>query len=260
MILMNAGQNGPRVRLVDCMKDIHAQAQLDMQKKIDERVKNKIPLDDSVNWDDVCELQKKLTEAISIDDSVRVNEAARKMVEHTSGALAPVPKLEIPEGAEDVELVFKVLSYERKNALSAIDSECWAKVRAARKDGDDKSLVLAIGEVMKSRTGFLLEAVESVFGIEGHEKMTPGLADGLARAGLLSVIYEAALYFQDLPPKKALRFGIPRESISQSMTATDVQSSDVNSLVAMAARENQMGAARFFTGPNGRPISVQNAT
>ncbi len=260
MILMSAGQTGPRVKLADCMREIHAKASEDMQKKIDERVRNKMPLDDSVKWEEVCELQKKLTEFISVDDSAKVNEAAKQIVEMTSGGLAPVGKLEIPEGAEEIELVFKAITYARKNAISAQDSECWARVRNARKSGDDKALVLAIGDVMQSRSALVVEAVDAIHGIEGHDKMTLELADSLARAGLLSSIYEAALYFQELPAKKALRFGIPRESISQSTTAIDVQSNGESNLVAMAARENMTAEARYFTTQSGKPIHVQNAT
>lgn len=260
LILMYAGQTGPRVKLADCLREIHAASKESRKKQIEKRKENGIPLDDSVKWPEVCEVQKALTEAIASDDSVRVNKNAAKLVEMTSGGLSEIGDLVLPDGAEEIEVVFRVLADSRRRELAANDSEAWARVRDARASGNDREMLEAVSSVVKCRTEYVKDAVASIFGIEGQEQPTDELCDALSRAGLLSLIHDAASYFQDLPAKKALRFGAREGSIYRHSTATAAQSTDGSNLVAMAARENQTGAARFFTDQNGKPIRVQDAT
>ena len=83
-ILIYPGQQGAPVALLDVLREAHEAARANRQAEIDARVKARIPLDDSTNWQEVGELVSRASLAHGERDSAKVASAARRSEEHTS--------------------------------------------------------------------------------------------------------------------------------------------------------------------------------
>lgn len=238
VMLLFAGATGPRVKLADCMRDLHALAKERRQKEIDERKAKGIPLDDDIRWDDAENTVNDAARYVARQDSPALREAAQRMIEMTAGALAPVGDLEIPDGAEEIELQFRVLSDADRRELAGKEAAAWSEVKKARDTKDQHAMTEAVAHVVDCRSEYVENTVAGIFGIEGKTGIDAELIDALRRTGLLAPIYEAASHFQDLPAKKALQFGVQPASTSPSSNAESAPSFAESDLVAMAARES----------------------
>lgn len=238
VMLLFAGATGPRVKLADCMRDLHALAKERRQKEIDERKKNGVPLDDDIRWVELFGVAEELTLSVEKQDSHTVREVAQRLLEKTAGALAPIGDLELPDGADEIELSFRVLSDADRRELAGKEAAAWYEVKKARDAKDQHAMTEAVAHVVDCRSEFVENTVAGIFGIEGKTGIDAELLDALRRTGLLAPIYEAASHFQDLPAKKALQFGAQPASTSPSSSAESAPSFAESDLVAMAARES----------------------
>jgi hypothetical protein len=251
VMLLFAGAHGPLVKLSDCLREIHAHAKERRQKEIDERKAHGIPLDDDAKWPEVAGYSGLLAIACEQQDSESAREAAQNVIDATAGLLLPIGDLELPEGADDIFVSFRVISDSRRREMSGKESAAWSAVKTARDAGDATAIAAAVATVVDLRSEFVRETVHSIAGIDGKDAIDDELLDAFRRVGLLTPIYECALHFQDLPAKKALQFGVRPGSTSPSWNAASAQNIAGSNLAAMAARENLMVAG---------PISAEQIT
>ena len=247
VLLLFAGQEGPRVKLAYCLREIHAEAKAARDAEMARRRTHCIPLDDHVDWAKVTDAEIKLGNAIERDDSAAARAAAETVLEQTARGLQALPDLVLPEGAEDIEVKFRVLSDADARMHSGNEAAAWSALQEARKTKDEKAASAAVSDVVKARSAMVQAGVVELHGIEGVAGVDEKVCDALARAGLLTPIYEAASFFQGLPAKKAVRFGLPRESISPSSTVAPAQESAAQSWDVTAG--HGITEARVRTSP-----------
>jgi len=251
VMLLFAGAIGPAVSLSQCLRELHTAARDRRAKEIEERKAKGIPLDDDIRWSELS--VDAFADALAKQDSAALREAAQKALNATSGLLLPVGDLEMPDGAEDIGLSFRVLSEAQRRELGGVESAAWSEVKAARDGGSPVALTNAIAKVVDARAAFVEKAVAGISGIDGKTEIDAELLDALRRTGLLTPIYEAALHFQDLPAKKALRFGQPLGSTSQNSIAANAQDIAGFSSGVMAGPNGKTAEGLTSTEPSIRP-------
>jgi hypothetical protein len=256
--LLYAGQTGPLVRLGDCLRELHREYATQMNAEIDRRLKAGIPLDESVRWPTVRDQVHALAEAVAAEDGAGAREKATALLEEVARARAAVREPEMSELSDEVWCSFRVVSDAERRRLLAAESVAWQEMKRAREHGDAMALYQASEGVMAARGAFVLAAVAEVKGIvldpnKGEHRVVDSmLVEALRKANLLVHLYEAASAFQDLPQKKALRFGLSPASTSMLSDATNAQSIAGHFSGAMVEHVTVSESLRTSQAPNGK--------
>lgn len=265
VMLLFAGKTGPKVKLADCMREMHAEESERRTKEIAKRAKEGVPMDEHAKWTAIVEAHNRLTEAVAAEDAVMAKVAAAAVIEQTARALTPLDALVLPEGAEEITLTIRALSASERSALNGDESGAWSEIEAATKANDGRALAAAYDSLGKARAAFVKAAVVAIDGIEdetgeARPEMNDTLLDALRTAKLLGPIYGVVAHYQELPAKKALRFGVPPASTSPLTTAGSAPSFDASNAVAMAALLAAMGPVQSLPVPNGRQTHAHDDT
>lgn len=211
-MLLFPGQLGAPVRLVDVLREAHEENRKARDEELRARVKAKIPIDDETRWPAIGGIVKDIDEAAGKQDSVSLARLAGDLLKATAGnALEPIGDFVAPEGADDIVIVFRVISAAERLNGNARLADAWQQVAALERDGVSTIERRQADErVVQAQIAICRETIAEIRGVT-----VPDGADiweGLRLAGLVPWLLVACRYFLLLPPGKALRCGLPSSS------------------------------------------------
>lgn len=207
-ILIYPGQLGEPVALQAVLREAHDEARKARQVEIDARVKARIPLDDSTNWQDVGELVARASLAHGERDSAKVAAAARELAAATDGnALAPLGDFVPPEGIDGIVVTMQIVDDATRRLWTAQTQAAWLAIRDASKTDDVMARREAYDRLERAYETTVVGVVAKLDGLQGLKSTVAESMPALRLAGLLVPLYTAARHFLDLPPGKALRCG-----------------------------------------------------
>ena len=244
MFLAVPGTMGPLVLLQDAMRERHEQDREAIAKRIAFRKANGAGPDERTDFAKVTAAALALVKAAEGGESALVRTIAIDVLEKTAPALAPLPEFEPVEAVEGMAVRFRILSESRRRLLQA-ELDAANAATAAHPVGSPEwvrldEAALAIVRTLLSETVAELH-YDSALGTRVVAKeIDHGLFEALRHADAMLPLYRCAIAFQDLPPKKALRFGLPPQSTLKSATATDAGQPESVPSAAGVAQSTQM--------------------
>lgn len=261
-MLLFPGQAGPMVFLQDAMRDLHDANRTHVLQRIEKRARFQAGHDERVNFDEVKRLASAAVSLCASGDSAGIREAADGILSMTAPPLAD-PGPYVPNDQLDgIEVQFRAVSAGQmrrfKDELDRQNEQTRkAETREALIESDEKALGIV--------SAFLSQAVvrmrfETVEGVQEHE-MSEALFEAIRFSGVLAAVHSCAQAFQDLPPKKAVRFGSSPRSTSMS-ASTVTAAAPANSVLSAAGvvPRSLMVADESSTAPSTKPTDAPSAT
>lgn len=256
-MLLYPGQKGELVLLQDCLRQVHDEQRAARAKEIEERRRYNVPLDDSTDWVEAGKRLAALEEAVGERSPQKVREALPAVHAHLAGgALEELGEYVDDDDLEGIRVRFAVMSDADRRDLMAQMADHWVAIDKARLRGATVVEVRALDEE-------ILKLQETWLGLSVAEVVVDDVAlnvvesmPGLRRSGLLAPLFRASRAFQDMPAKKAWRFGLPSPSTStSSATAVGAQSLSVGRSAATVTP-----APLTPAGPNSSPAHLTPPT
>ena len=208
-ILIYPGQQGAPVALLDVLREAHEAARANRQAEIDARVKARIPLDDSTNWQEVGELVSRASLAHGERDSAKVASAARELVAATDGnAIEPIGDFVGDAALDGIVVTMQIVDDATRRLWNAQTQAAWIAIRDASKSADVMARREAYDRLERAYEAVVLGVVAKLDGLAGLKASVAESMPALRLAGLLVPLYTAARHFLDLPPGKAVRCGL----------------------------------------------------
>ncbi len=217
---------GPSIALNDALRDAHEALAETVRKEIAARKEKGIPLDDET---DFVALEKVALEAASHAGNMNGAEARERLVAALamcSGGLKEIEAYEPNPEYEGVRLTLRSMT-ERSMI------ECREAI-AACKTVTEQHEVLA-GYV--SRAVDRIEGVDSDVGaiVAEDGAISEKAMEVLDLAGMVKDLWAVVRHYAELPPSKKKRFGLPRQSSSETSIAASAPPANGASSDATAA-------------------------
>lgn len=253
-LLVYPGAVGPRVRLVDCLREMHETAAAARLEEIKRRKLIGVPLNDDVSPDATAARVRGAAERFAAGEWVEGRKELADVYAETAGTLEPLGPFVVPdvEGIEGIQVRFVAVSASARMAHGDAVSKAWTAWVKARKSGNGEAVCM---EAMQAAQANLVRygvAEVGPFDVGGGGCVFLKAEDGrlldadveaLRMMGLMDHLYSAAQAFQVLHPGKGLRFGLSGVSTSQSLTAPSAPAQGALSSDAMAVPQTgQMGS------------------
>lgn len=211
ILLIYPGQRSDPVFLLDILQEAHDQARKDRDQEIADRTKKRVPLDDSTDFvvvDEIlAEMHEKKRSASSLAEL-----AGRLSAQCSHNELRPIGDFDRNKDLEGVRLTLEIVSEAQRREWSARSAVAWREYRDASRAGDVLALRVADEKIAQVWRDQVVTCVAKIEGVDGMQATVAESMPGLELAGLLIPLHEAVQYFLTLPPKKALRCGVPAQS------------------------------------------------
>lgn len=228
MFLAKPGTAGPLVSLQDASRDLHERNRDAVRRRIELRAKHGAGPDERTDFARVALMASNITTAAQESDAGAVLAAVQAIAAMTSPPLTMPGEYEPHESLDGVMVRFRVLSEARRQELSVMLDAANAETSRQpagsleRHHADEAALAVVAMAVCETVAEIrYVEITDEGTEVEVSTVVDPGVVDTLRTAGLLTPVYVCAMAFQDLPAKKAWRFGLPPQSTLKSATATD---------------------------------------
>lgn len=181
-------------------------------------------------------------------------------IDEASGdALEPLPEYEPTPDLDGVEVRLRLLSDADRRDIMARLSVAFAATLAAHKASADAVTLRRLDEeASQVQCDMLRAALVGVRGIEdadGPKQIddVDAALPALRRAGLLAPLFRVCRTYQELPAKKALRFGVPQPStLGESSTAPDAPRHGARSSDALPTDQQSSSVAPDTNQPDAR--------
>lgn len=264
MFLAKPGTAGPLVALQDAARDLHERNRDAIRRRIETRTKHGAGPDERTDFSRVALLASNIQTAAQESDAGAVLAAVQAIAAMTSPPLTVPGEYEPHESLDGVFVRFRVLSEARRQELSVmLDAANAETARQApgtleRHRADEAALAVVAMAVCETVAEIRYTEIDS----DGTETQVTapvdlGVVETLRTAGLLTPVYVSAMAFQDLPAKKAWRFGLPPQSTSKSATATDADpAKSALSGVGVTALPRTRSEHGTLPGLNMQPIAA----
>lgn len=260
MFALKPGARSPLIALNDILRDQHEEMRVAVDRLIEDRRKNSVPLDDSTDWSGEIQRVVRLTGCARAQDTAGYRDELAAALAATSGALTPmaayVPDPDIADVKVSMRLVSKALLLESRALLAEVaykgeDASKAFMAQAAQGPGLRKLVAQAVAEVVG------LEDADGplVIRADGDAPLSDAALDVLDVNGLLVVLFSAAREYQSLRPTERARFGSRAPSTSATSSASAAPPACAPSSGATAA-----GHALSFAAPSTRPTGVLDDT
>lgn len=237
MLLISPGEKHGPVLLLDCLREIHEEVRAERTREIEERNKNRIPLDDTTDWKVIEGVRDELVAGVASKDAKLVASLGLKLQALTVGnRLEPLGEFEPDDDLAGVAVTLVVMSDTDRRTFLARMSDGWRAVRDAHIAGASQTKLRDLDErIVDLQAQMVVLGLERIDGLEsGPVTDIDASIDAIRRSGLLGPLFSVVQHHQGLSPKKARRFGLPVQSTSASTIALGAQSSVAGSLDAMA--------------------------
>lgn len=255
MLGWRPGGRGPLVPLQEARRQDHENARAAVARRIEERQRHRIPLDDNTVWAAERARLAELGAACAAEDTAKYRKALETALGATRGADEELPPYEPLPKLEGILVRFRTVS-----------RRTWWLTVGRLQDLARRGELLDLGSSgPEERAAFFADREEAHLGLVRHalcELHGVGLGDvdrfttaddellpddvlaALVESGLLLQIFAAARAFQELDPEGRRRFGLEPQPTSQSTNAIGVQSASGPSSDATAAGGNTTAAPR----------------
>jgi hypothetical protein len=208
-ILIYPGQQGEPVALLSVLREAHDAARAARQAEIDARVKARVPLDDSTNWQEASEAIARASLAHGDRDSGKVAAAARDLLAHTeNNALEPLGDFVADHDLDGIVMTMRVVDDATRRLWNAQTQAAWLGIRNAMRGDDVVARREAYDRLERAYETVVVGVVAKLDGLAGLRDTVADSMPALRLAGLLVPLYTAARHFLELPPGKALRCGL----------------------------------------------------
>ena len=208
-ILIYPGQQGEPVALLSVLREAHDAARAARQAEIDARVKARVPLDDSTNWQEASEAIARASLAHGDRDSGKVAAAARDLLSHTeNNALEPLGDFVADHDLDGIVMTMRVVDDATRRLWNAQTQAAWIGIRNAMRGDDVVARREAYDRLERAYETVVVGVVAKLDGLAGLRDTVADSMPALRLAGLLVPLYTAARHFLELPPGKALRCGL----------------------------------------------------
>lgn len=220
MLLLYPGQQSQMVSLQECLRQAHEQDAEERAKEIARRAANSIPLDDSTDWAAVSADMALLSEAVGAHDTAQVATVSSRMCSAVGNhKLEPLPTYEPDHDIDGIAIQFAVMSDADRRMLVARMGDGWTAMRNAVLRGASQSELQAIDEQIAAAQAEMIRlGCVAIDGGGQHITDIEGAIPALRRSGLFGSVFRAVRAFQELPAKKAMRFGLLPLSTSEGTT------------------------------------------
>jgi hypothetical protein len=208
-ILIYPGQQGEPVALLFVLREAHDAARAARQAEIDARVKARVPLDDSTNWQEAGEAIARASLAHGDRDSGKVAAAARDLLAHTeNNAIEPLGEFVADHDLDGIVMTMRVVDDATRRLWNAQTQAAWLGIRNAMRGDDVVARREAYDRLERAYETVVVGVVAKLDGLAGLRDTVADSMPALRLAGLLVPLYTAARHFLELPPGKALRCGL----------------------------------------------------
>jgi hypothetical protein len=208
-ILIYPGQQGEPVALLSVLREAHTAARAARQAEIDARVKARVPLDDSTNWQEASEAIARASLAHGDRDGHKVAAAARDLLSHTeNNALEPLGDFVVDHDLDGIVMTMRVVDDATRRLWIAQTQAAWLGIRNAMRGDDVVARREAYDRLERAYETVVVGVVAKLDGLAGLRDTVADSMPALRLAGLLVPLYTAARHFLELPPGKALRCGL----------------------------------------------------
>lgn len=215
-ILFFENDLGPCVSLVDALREIHEERASETRAAIKRRQERNVPLDDNASKSTLDALCIDMRGDISKMDFVGVRSKARAILDETNGTLEEPSEFVAPDYCEGVVIQPRAMSELRRQQLAVAHDKAYEIKETTKDNRDTERFLIARCEYVANslaKLEGLSRADGSVFDFKKDESGNYLDAQALrAIAGhpLLDLLFSVCLYWQRLPAKKAVRFGLPQ--------------------------------------------------
>lgn len=269
MFLVRPGTAGPLVMLQDAAAELHERNREAVRKRMEIRAKHGAGPDEATDFGKVKEQAEAAVKAAELFDAMSVLAAVEKIGALTSSPLTLPGEYRPHESLDGVAVRFRVLSeWRRREIVAQLDA---ANLETSRHPSGsiewiraDENAVGIIGAALVEMVAEFRCDVMQPDGSTGTQSFSPLDADAIdmiRTSGLLTSLWVCAMAFQDLPPKKAWRFGLPPQSTLKSATATDADQARSGLLAAGVTSLPRTQSERGTSpGPSTPPTDVPAVT
>lgn len=245
-ILIYPGAVGPRVRLLDCLREMHEAAAVARLEEIKRRSLIGVPLNDEVSPEAIAARVRGAAERFAANEWIEGRRELADVYAATSGTLEPLGPFVAPDvdGVESLEVRFVAVSASARMAGGDAVSRAWEAWSKARKNKSGGEAVCM--EAMQAAQANLVRSGVAEVGpfdvgngacvyMKAEDGLLPAQdVEALRMLGLMDFIYSATQAFQALSPGKGLRFGLSAASTSQSSIAPSAPAQGASSSGATA--------------------------
>ena len=261
-LILYPGETGELVSLQECLRQLHEEARAAQQREAATRAENSSSPTERIDWAKAREAASKAGAALEAESpgAFRMLEeaAAHARVPQMLGEYVPSPEI------EGISVRFRVLSEEQKQRMLSRVIRAHRSYLASLEAKDEDAQSLTLPEVNAARAAFVLAVVAEVRGLESRKGPIASLdsesIEAVRLSGLLAPLYECAVAFQVLDPKKALRFGLPVGSSSSASPAASVPTTDGLNGDVTAGLSGEMARQPILLGPDSSLTPVPAVT
>lgn len=223
------------VVLQDALRESHETLRERRAKQIAEREAGGIPLDDSTDWEKEAQRLDDMKRAVEQHATREYRDAMVAALQHTDGALEPIPAYEEDERAEGFEVFVAVMNERDRMMVAALVEDAVSGIGAlddlVDEDGRPRGATAvekaeARARLFDAQHAYLSGCVKRVKFPDGTETDIAEALPIMERNGFQHALFWVARDFQELPEKKSSGFSPPPPSTStETSTATPAPAS-----------------------------------